>query len=596
MIPKEELLTKYLHTECLRPQRVVNPYTTDVFFVPCGRCAACIARKSNLSTVYVQNMASHFKFCYFVTLTYADVFLPMVDVCAIERVGNRYLEYADTLLPSSDPRDLKEEWFHDRDLSLDPEKNLVRQQYEIGFKYVPRTASVKVKNSTVYRSFDDVPFEFSFPMTDDIIKDILRRANGKYSYSQRKVVYPPASEWKLQIPVIRNRDFELFMKRFRSNLKQQNLPYEEVRYYCVSEYGPQTLRPHWHLLLFFNSPSLTQVVRENIRKAWSYGNCDVSLSRGAAASYVASYVNSVATLPYLYVGRKEIQPRSFHSKGFAQNKIFRQSSRLSEIRDVFSQCLDGVDCSFNGKIVNIKPSRSYQFSVFPRFSSSFCSDSRTSVQLFLSALTAPERLCHNGYLPISTPSFGDDSFCMADLVRAYSSYYYDNFTDFSVGWRMHKGFRASNYADELIFRECRLFDGICLSEAEVFGKLYRFFAKVLRTFRFWRLSEIYDSDDLRRVVLTIFDNSYEYWKQREYRFLVQYFQYLEGCTDDERNFLLTRTIGIDFDKDVNFMPSDIKESYQRVLSDLTARAKTVCKDKVKHKEYNDMQGVLLFND
>jgi hypothetical protein len=51
-----------------------------------------------------------------------------------------------------------------------------------------------------------------------------------------------------------------------------------------------------------------------------------------------------------------------------------------------------------------------------------------------------------------------------------------------------------------------------------------------------------------------------------------------------------------FDKDVRFMPLDIKESYQRILSNLTARAKTVCKDKVKHKEYNDMQGVLLFND
>jgi 7-cyano-7-deazaguanine synthase in queuosine biosynthesis len=53
MIPREELLTKYLHTECLRPQRVINPYTTEVLFTPCGRCAACIARKANLSTADV---------------------------------------------------------------------------------------------------------------------------------------------------------------------------------------------------------------------------------------------------------------------------------------------------------------------------------------------------------------------------------------------------------------------------------------------------------------------------------------------------------------------------------------------------------------
>lgn len=595
MQPKEELLTKYLHTECLRPRRVTNPYTTDILFTPCGCCAACVANKANVATAYVQNMASHFKFCYFVTLTYADTFLPMVDVCAVERTGNRYLEYADTLLPSSDPRDLKEEWYHDRDLSLDPNENLVRQQYEIGFKYVPRKVSVKVKNSTVYRSFDDVPFEFSVPMTDAVIKDILRRANGKYSYSLRKVVYPPASEWKLQIPVIRNRDFELFMKRLRSNLKQACLPYEEIRYYCVSEYGPQTLRPHWHLLLFFDSPQLTQALRENVCKAWSYGNCDVSLSRGAAASYVASYVNSVASLPYLYTGHKEIRPRCFHSKGFGQNKIFRQSACISEIQEISANCLDGVDCSFNGKIVRLRPSRAYQHTVFPRFSSTFRSDTRDAVQLFFAALTAPERLVHNGYLSISTPSFGDPDFSVTDLVRAYSEYYYDKFTDFSVGWRMHKGYRASNYMDELIFRECRLFDGICISKNEVFGKLYRFFAKVKRTFRFWRLSEICDADQLRRTVSILFQESYEYWKVREYRFLVQYYEYLEGCTNDERIFLLTRTIGTDFDKEVKYMPDDIKESYHRVLSTLTARAKTVCRDKIKHKEYNDMQGVLLFN-
>lgn len=217
------------------------------------------------------------------------------------------------------------------------------------------------------------------------------------------------------------------------------------------------------------------------------------------------------------------------------------------------------------------------------------------MQLFFAALTAPERLVHNGYLLISTPSFGDPDFSVTDLVRAYSEYYYDKFTDFSVGWRMHKGYRASNYMDELIFRECRLFDGICISKNEVFGKLYRFFAKVKRTFRFWRLSEIFDSDQLKRTVNILFQESYEYWKVREYRFLVQYYEYLEGCTNDERIFLLTRVIGTGFDKEVKYMPEDIKESYHRVLSTLTARAKTVCRDKIKHKEYNDMQGVLLFN-
>ena len=80
MIPKEELLTKYLFTECLRPQRIVNPYSHDVIFAPCGHCKSCIMNKSNFATAYAMNMATHFKYCYFVTLTYKDIFLPYLSV------------------------------------------------------------------------------------------------------------------------------------------------------------------------------------------------------------------------------------------------------------------------------------------------------------------------------------------------------------------------------------------------------------------------------------------------------------------------------------------------------------------------------------
>ena len=63
-----------------------------------------------------------------------------------------------------------------------------------------------------------------------------------------------------------------------------------------SEYGPASFRPHWHLLLFSNSERFSQTVLENVSKAWSYGRCDASLSRGYAAQYVASML--IALSPY----------------------------------------------------------------------------------------------------------------------------------------------------------------------------------------------------------------------------------------------------------------------------------------------------------
>ena len=47
---------------------------------------------------------------------------------------------------------------------------------------------------------------------------------------------------------------------------------------------------------------------------------------------------------------------------------------------------------------------------------------------------------------------------------------------------------------------------------------------------------------------------------------------------------------------VNCLPDDLYKRYMKTLNWLTARTEKVLKDKVKHKEFNDMQGVLLFSD
>ena len=122
--------------------------------------------KSNFATAYAMNMSTHFKYCYFVTLTYKDIFLPYLSVEVVRRSGNRYLfdENFETMVSTSDPRLLTPEYYHDRDLSLDPAQNEVEQVFDIGFQSIPRDVSIKSKGSFRFRSFDDEPLKFCVPM------------------------------------------------------------------------------------------------------------------------------------------------------------------------------------------------------------------------------------------------------------------------------------------------------------------------------------------------------------------------------------------------------------------------------------------------
>ena len=130
-----------------------------------------------------------------------------------------------------------------------------------------------------------------------------------------------------RIPYCNTSDCQLFLKRLRFAVnKKYN---EQIRFYAVSEYGPRTYRPHWHLLLFFNSDELTEVISQYVSESWSYGSTSCDLSRGGSASYVASYVNSSCCLPSLYVQHKEIRPRSLHSKGYGVNNVFPAQAWLS---------------------------------------------------------------------------------------------------------------------------------------------------------------------------------------------------------------------------------------------------------------------------
>lgn len=124
------------------------------------------------------------------------------------------------------------------------------------------------------------------------------------------------------LPYIRRTDLPKFLKRFRKYLykyvtthfylKNSALPY--VRFYALSEYGCKKLRPHHHILLFFDSSEILAVIRQVLYKAWQFGICDLQYVNNAkqCSKYVAQYINGAVDVPFLFTHRS-ICAKNTHS-------------------------------------------------------------------------------------------------------------------------------------------------------------------------------------------------------------------------------------------------------------------------------------------
>lgn len=541
----QEVIDKYLLSECLHPIKVFNKYTNDIIYAPCGHCYSCLKNKSNRDTSLAMNIASNFKYCYFVWLSYEDCYLPYMELKTVDPLDD------------------------------------IRSNYL--FSSVNRSLRISVPNGKD-RIIEDSPFEFTHSMTSSEYRDIVVKSHGRYDFLRKCVVYPRFEDCDNRIPYCNVSDCQKFLKRLRFHSK--NKYNEEIRFYGVSEYGPRTYRPHWHLLLFFNSDEFTSVVQQLVSESWSYGRSTCELSRGGSASYVASYVNSNVCLPSLYLQHKEIRARSLHSKGYGNNYVFPTQASIREFDKVSSILLNGESISVNGKAKQIYPSRAYKHTVFPRFSNLVCKSPRSSAYLFSAAFFAPERLIRFGYLDIT---YDKSISPVSELARAYTTFFLD---------REDKGFVHSD--DELIVASVRL-DAPnrkywhCLTCDQIYSKFYRLFNMVIRSARFWNLFGYVDVYR-RGPIYDLMETSDNFWNEFARRQLHDYYEFLENCSEEQRSFLFSRSVY----NEVKNSTEKVKKvySYDYELSDkflieLTSINRKACVDKVKHKEFNDLSGLLL---
>lgn len=112
------------------------------------------------------------------------------------------------------------------------------------------------------------------------------REELKHAHSASFVTLTYSDEnlpWGGHAPTLSKRDVQLFIKRVR---KENDLKWKhQLRYYAVGEYGTQTRRPHYHVLLF----NCESTIYSKIEQIWGLGRVDLGQVSDASIHYVTKY-------------------------------------------------------------------------------------------------------------------------------------------------------------------------------------------------------------------------------------------------------------------------------------------------------------------
>lgn len=435
---------------------ITNRYTGARIAVDCGQCDYCIHKRAQKASMRVKTAGSAFKYSYFVTLTYDNEHIPLLNCKVL------HSEYDDVVGISGDIHFGNE--YH---------------------KYIPVSEYQCNDNSALRHIFFEqvqgtVPFDREIKehvsVTDNwfLSMDAIRSFIGK-TQAVDKTDYPASAQYGRDnlIPFLNYVDVQNYIKRLRKHLSLKLGSYEPLHFYAVGEYGPVHFRPHYHLLLFTNSDKVAEVLRYCHGKSWKLGRSDFQRSAGGASSYVASYVNSLSAAPLLYRSCRAFKPRSRASLGF-----FEKGCDFVESEDPYAQIEQKIDSVVNGRVYNFNgisvrstPPMSYIRTLLPRFSSARNDDSTAIIRILCAVHRTPARIAKFGFV-----DYRQDS--VLSLVRTYYQYLKVNsiLTD----------------DDKIILHSARCLTRFCNRSSDVdiesyINKLYRLFLFVSKFFRNWHL-------------------------------------------------------------------------------------------------------------
>jgi len=180
-------------------------------------------------------------------------------------------------------------------------------------------------------------------------------------------------------PYLSKRDAQLFLKRLRKHISL--ITDEKIRFFLCGEFGPKSLRPHFHLLVWHNSETLAESMGVLVNKSWQFGITDCQQIQSSASSYTSGYVNCTGSLPRLYQ-TGESKPFASHSQ-FLGEDVFKSSKQ--EVYRLSATEFVKRSVKLDGSITDFSLWRSIKDRFYPR-----CIDysSQNHVQRMCSYTTA----------------------------------------------------------------------------------------------------------------------------------------------------------------------------------------------------------------
>lgn len=274
-----------LFPRCNNPVPVVGRH--GLTFVGCHSCIQCrVAAQEHLCKILEVEASKH-KYVEFITITYDDLHLPYIDTSYLYPFG-----YA------------------------------LRIPNRVIKKYNRKTQRFYFVEDKISKSFQLT--DFSTIDTAPLLRDYYARIDKYYSRFPSRC---RGIRNNSVIPILWYDDIRKYIGRLRKwFLKEYD---ETIRYYVICEYGSQSFRPHYHILLFHNSPraradfrivrTLPQNTKENPREIcvkldlaqlWVYGDTTTKVTDGNMQEYVSKYLTQHSDFPRVLA---KFPQRSFHS-------------------------------------------------------------------------------------------------------------------------------------------------------------------------------------------------------------------------------------------------------------------------------------------
>lgn len=541
---------------CQHRSFITNRYTGARIAVDCGQCDYCIHKKARKASMRVKTSGSAFKYSYFVTLTYDNEHIPLMNCKVL------HSEYEDVVGLSGDIH-FGDEYHHYIPVSeyqCDDSSALRHIFFEQVQGTVPYDREIK----------EYVPVKDNWFLSMDAIRSFIRKTQAV-----DKTDYPVSSQYGRDnlIPFLNYVDVQNYIKRLRKHLFQILGSYETLHFYAVGEYGPVHFRPHYHLLLFTNSDEVAEVLRECHNKSWKLGRSDFQRAAGGAGSYVASYVNSLCSAPLLYRLCRSFRPRSRASVGFFEKgcDFVENDEPYAQIERKIDSVVNGRIYNFNGVSVRSTPPVSYIRTLLPRFSCARNNDGTSIARVLLAVHRTPQRIARFGII-----DYKQDS--ILSLVRAYYQYLKCNsiLTD----------------DDKIILHASRCLTRFCNSSSDVdiesyIGKLYRLFLYVSKFFRNWHLPSFgSDISAYSGRIMFILKTGIEYETKKDYQSLRDAYNLRSQYPDISDCMFALPTDGQEID-----VLSNVSHETVQLLEQLRYRSATFCRDMIKHKKLNDANNI-----